>query len=99
MLEKIKNQLEGNNTMREFLIGIGLGLIIFFIQLQYGIPIESWLWIIGIIAIIYMGLIAFIPVLASVSFGFVGFLVGVMISLFIWTFLLEFQKFFSSFFG
>jgi len=85
--------------MREFLVGFILGLLCLIIQIQYSFPIEFWLWFIGIIAIIYMGATAFMPVLASVSFGFVGFLVGVMISLFIWTFLLEFQNFFSSFFG
>ncbi len=99
MVKKLKNFLEVNDTMRSFFIGLILGLICFFVQLQFELPIETWFWIIGIICIIYMGATAFIPVLARFSFGLVGFLVGIMISLFIWVFLSEIQTFFSSFFG
>jgi len=78
-----KNLKNHDKTNGGFFIGLVLGLMCFFIQFQFELPIETWLWIIGIIAIIYMLLMAFILVLATFSFGFVGFLVGVMISLFI----------------
>ena len=95
LLEKLKKYLEVNDIMQSFFIGLILGLMCFFVQLQFELPIETWFWIIGIICIIYMGATAFIPALARFSFGLVGFLVGIMISLFIWTFLSEIQNHFS----
>jgi hypothetical protein len=81
----LKKALEGNDIKGKFIIGVIIGLLCFFIQAQFELPIEIWLQLIGIIAIIYMVAIAFKPILAKTSFAFVGFLIGVMISLFLWT--------------
>lgn len=70
--------------MKDFFIGLIIGFLCLFIQLQYNFSIEIWLWSIGIISLIYMIATAFILTLMKLSFAFVGFLIGTMVSLFIW---------------
>jgi len=81
--------------MKELLIGFILGLTCLFVQFQYSFTIETWIWFIGIIAILYAIATAVFPPLAIISLGVAGFVIGVLTSLAIWTFLPEFQSFFS----
>ncbi len=97
MLIKIKNRLEENDFMRLLLIGLGLGIVFsFIIQTMFELDANNWLWLIGIILILYLIVSIFIPVLISYSLVFAGFLIGVIIALSILIFLPEVQSFFSS---
>lgn len=86
--------------MPGFVPGFILGFILFIlVQLYYATSLENWLWLVAIIVLLYVIIVAFSPSLIIYSMGFVGFLLGIIVSLFFWVFLPEIQSFFASLFG
>jgi hypothetical protein len=65
-----------------FLLGVFFSL---FIQVQYEVPIGTWLIVIGIILTLFVLIGIFIPVMIIYVSALVGFFIGIIFGVYIWT--------------